>query len=67
MNNNSMRLHNSCNFFLQKKLNLHEGQNDVSFSVTTQYQGTTRCMSHIYLWNYDDKIVVSDIDGTITK
>lgn len=50
-----------------KNLNLHEGQNDVSFSVTTQYQGTTRCMSHIYLWNYDDKIVVSDIDGTITK
>lgn len=67
MNNNSMSLHNSCNCILQKNLNLHEGQNDVSFSVTTQYQGTTRCMSHIYLWNYDDKIVVSDIDGTITK
>nr|XP_022310226.1 phosphatidate phosphatase LPIN3-like isoform X2 [Crassostrea virginica] len=50
-----------------KKLNLREGQNEISFSVTTQYQGTTRCMSHIYLWNYDDKIVVSDIDGTITK
>ncbi|XP_061179306.1 phosphatidate phosphatase LPIN2-like [Saccostrea echinata] len=50
-----------------KKLNLHEGQNEISFSVTTQYQGTTRCMSHIYLWRYDDKIVVSDIDGTITK
>ncbi|XP_048727886.2 phosphatidate phosphatase LPIN2-like isoform X2 [Ostrea edulis] len=50
-----------------KKLNLHEGQNEISFSVTTQFQGTTRCTSHIYLWRYDDKIVVSDIDGTITK
>ncbi|KAK7468227.1 hypothetical protein BaRGS_00036550 [Batillaria attramentaria] len=49
------------------KLNLREGRNDITFSVTTQYQGTSRCMSHIYLWNYDDKIVISDIDGTITK
>lgn len=49
------------------KLNLKEGHNEISFSVTTQYQGTTRCVSHVYLWNYDDKIVISDIDGTITK
>lgn len=49
------------------KLNLREGPNEIAYSVTTQYQGTTRCMSHIYLWNYDDKIVISDIDGTITK
>ncbi|XP_076456760.1 phosphatidate phosphatase LPIN1-like [Babylonia areolata] len=49
------------------KLNLREGQNEIRYSVTTQYQGTTRCISHIYLWNHDDKIVISDIDGTITK
>ncbi|XP_071114379.1 phosphatidate phosphatase LPIN3-like [Haliotis cracherodii] len=49
------------------KLKLKEGQNEISFSVTTQYQGTTRCTSHIYLWKYSDHIVVSDIDGTITK
>ncbi|KAJ8322304.1 hypothetical protein KUTeg_000775 [Tegillarca granosa] len=49
------------------KLNLHEGQNEITYSVCTQYQGTTKCTSHIYLWRYDDKIVVSDIDGTITK
>jgi len=24
-------------------------------------------MCHVYLWSYDDKIVISDIDGTITK
>ncbi|KAH9513690.1 Nuclear elongation and deformation protein 1 [Bulinus truncatus] len=49
------------------KLKLKEGHNEISFSVTTQYQGTTRCVSHVYLWNYYDKIVISDIDGTITK
>lgn len=49
------------------KLNLSEGANEVTFSVTTQYQGTTRCTCYVYLWNWDDKIVVSDIDGTITK
>lgn len=48
-------------------LKLKEGSNEVVFSVTTAYQGTTRCTCHIYLWNYDDKIVISDIDGTITK
>ncbi|KAG8232911.1 hypothetical protein J437_LFUL011019, partial [Ladona fulva] len=29
--------------------------------------GTTRCKCHIYRWRYDDKVVISDIDGTITK
>lgn len=48
-------------------LNLNEGANDVVFSVTTQYQGTCRCKATIYLWNWDDKVVISDIDGTITK
>lgn len=48
-------------------LNLNEGANEVVFSVTTAYQGTTRCKCHIYKWRYDDKVVISDIDGTITK
>ncbi|XP_048205301.1 phosphatidate phosphatase LPIN3 isoform X2 [Perognathus longimembris pacificus] len=48
-------------------LNLQEGANDVVFSVTTQYQGTCRCKATIYLWKWDDKVVISDIDGTITK
>jgi phosphatidate phosphatase LPIN len=41
--------------------------NEVQFSVTTAYQGTTRCSCHLYLWKWSDKIVISDIDGTITK
>ncbi|XP_058792471.1 phosphatidate phosphatase LPIN2 isoform X2 [Phymastichus coffea] len=48
-------------------LNLKEGVNEVVFSVTTAYQGTTRCKCFIYKWRWDDKIVISDIDGTITK
>ncbi|KAL2082622.1 hypothetical protein ACEWY4_022440 [Coilia grayii] len=48
-------------------LQLKDGPNDVVFSVTTQYQGTCRCEGTIYLWNWDDKIVISDIDGTITR
>ncbi|XP_036761744.2 phosphatidate phosphatase LPIN2 isoform X2 [Manis pentadactyla] len=49
------------------KLKLQEGPNDVVFSITTQYQGTCRCAGTIYLWNWNDKVVISDIDGTITK
>ncbi|XP_026530088.1 phosphatidate phosphatase LPIN1 isoform X3 [Notechis scutatus] len=50
-----------------KNLNLKNGPNDVTFSVTTQYQGTCRCEGTIYLWNWDDKVIISDIDGTITR
>ena len=31
------------------------------------FQGTTRCNCHVYLWKWTDKVVISDIDGTITK
>lgn len=51
----------------QENLQLKEGPNDVVFSVTTQYQGTCRCHGTIYLWSWDDKIIISDIDGTITR
>ncbi|NXM53549.1 LPIN3 phosphatase, partial [Illadopsis cleaveri] len=49
------------------RLNLQDGPNEVAFSVTTQYQGTCRCKATIYLWNWNEKVVISDIDGTITK
>ena len=39
-----------------KKLNLKRGSNDVEFSVTTAFQGTTRCKCHIYLWHHSDKV-----------
>ena len=30
-------------------------------------QGTASCSASIFLYNYNDKIIISDIDGTITK
>jgi len=49
------------------EMKLKPGSNEVEFSVTTAFQGTTRCKCHIYLWHHTDKVVISDIDGTITK
>ncbi|OAF67753.1 hypothetical protein A3Q56_04510 [Intoshia linei] len=50
-----------------KKLNLKKGRNEIIYSVTTQYQGTTEKKANIFLWEYTDKLVISDIDGTITR
>ncbi|XP_033822825.1 phosphatidate phosphatase LPIN3-like [Periophthalmus magnuspinnatus] len=50
-----------------EQLNLCEGENSAVFSVTTQYQGTCRCEASIFLWSWDDRVIISDIDGTITK
>jgi len=49
------------------KLNLKPGLNEIAYSITTMMQGTARIESLIFLWDHDDKIVVSDIDGTITR
>ena len=49
------------------KLNLKPGRNEIIYSITSQYHGTTKIESAIYLYNYSDKLVVSDIDGTITR
>lgn len=48
-------------------LNLKDGMNEVEFSVTTAYQGTSRCKCYLFKWKHNDKVVISDIDGTITK
>ncbi|ORZ00337.1 Lipin/Ned1/Smp2-domain-containing protein [Syncephalastrum racemosum] len=50
-----------------KNLNLKKGVNSISFSVTSEYQGTATCAAKIFYWDYDVHIVISDIDGTITK
>eukprot|EP00124_Ichthyophonus_hoferi_P003038 Ihof_evm1s239 gene=Ihof_evmTU1s239 len=48
-------------------LNLQPGLSTIRFTVVTKLQGTATCESTIYKWRYDDKIIISDIDGTITK
>ncbi|KAF8952219.1 hypothetical protein CPC16_009903 [Podila verticillata] len=50
-----------------RSLGLNKGANTVSFSVTSSYQGTATCVAKIFLWDYDAQVVISDIDGTITK
>ncbi|KAI9292353.1 LNS2-domain-containing protein, partial [Neoconidiobolus thromboides FSU 785] len=45
-----------------KTIGLLPGANIVKFTV-----GKASCISRIFLWNYYDMIVISDIDGTITK
>lgn len=50
-----------------KSLPLKQGVNTISFSVTSAYQGTATCVAKLFLWDANIKLVVSDIDGTITK
>ncbi|CAI9766289.1 unnamed protein product [Fraxinus pennsylvanica] len=48
-------------------LNLEEGQNMVNFIFSTRVLGTQKVEAHIYLWKWNTRIVISDVDGTITK
>ncbi|PWN90511.1 LNS2-domain-containing protein [Acaromyces ingoldii] len=50
-----------------KSLNLRKGANTITFSVTSSYSGVATCTARIFLWESSHHIVVSDIDGTITK
>eukprot|EP01083_Nonionella_stella_P079571 218429_1 len=50
-----------------KSLNLKPGRNTIKFSVTSTLQGPQSVEAFIYLWPADSKIVISDIDGTITR
>ena len=48
-------------------LGLNLGCNSAVFSVTTRCQGTYKASCNIHLWRQRDRIVISDIDGTITR
>ncbi|KAK8611278.1 hypothetical protein V6N13_131334 [Hibiscus sabdariffa] len=48
-------------------LSLKDGQNKITFSFSTRVLGTQQVDAHIYLWKWNAKIVISDVDGTITK
>jgi len=45
-----------------KSLKLKSGPNSMSFTVNR-----ATCQAYMYLWKHDVPIVISDIDGTITK
>lgn len=44
-------------------LNLKWGYNEIQFSIQ---DGKQSIPSRIFLWNYNQKIVITDVDGTIT-
>jgi phosphatidate phosphatase LPIN len=48
-----------------KQLDLKPGANTITFSLTAS--GVAACTARIFVWDNSDSIVVSDIDGTITK
>ncbi|KAL5546271.1 hypothetical protein UlMin_005958 [Ulmus minor] len=48
-------------------LNLKDGQNLITFSFSTRVLGRQQVDAHIYLWKWNARIVISDVDGTITK
>ncbi|KAI8340548.1 Lipin/Ned1/Smp2-domain-containing protein [Chlamydoabsidia padenii] len=50
-----------------KSLPLKKGVNTISYSVSSAYQGTATCVAKLFLWDANIKVVISDIDGTITK
>ncbi|CRG99895.1 HAD superfamily protein, putative [Plasmodium relictum] len=50
-----------------QSLNLKEGANTITFLVTSSLQGTKSINGTIYLWKKNAKIVISDVDGTITR
>lgn len=50
-----------------KSLGLKDGKNEVSFVVHSRLQGEQKLTCNCYLWNYDAKVIISDVDGTITR
>ncbi|CAN4122703.1 unnamed protein product [Withania somnifera] len=48
-------------------LNLKEGKNIVVFTFSTAMLGKQQVDACIYLWRWDSKVVISDVDGTITR
>lgn len=50
-----------------KKMNLHYGKNIAKFELDVGQGNKEAVTMKIFLWDYSEKIVISDIDGTITK
>jgi len=50
-----------------KQLGLVEGRNEIAFVCYSKLSGRQILKAEIYLWQSDSKIVISDVDGTITR
>jgi phosphatidate phosphatase LPIN len=50
-----------------RSVDLHPGRNTVVFSVESSMQGRQTLVAYLYLWEPNSTVVVSDVDGTITR
>lgn len=50
-----------------KKLNLKQGKNEICFAIETNLGGVQILKSNIYYWPHSIKMIIWDIDGTVTK
>ncbi|CAL0327074.1 unnamed protein product [Lupinus luteus] len=48
-------------------LNLKEGRNTVVFTFSTAMLGKQQVDARIFLWKWNTRVVISDVDGTITR
>ena len=48
-------------------LNLKDGENEINFVVYTTLRGKQSVTCYAYLWDSTSQLVVSDVDGTITR
>ncbi|KDQ08264.1 hypothetical protein BOTBODRAFT_38096 [Botryobasidium botryosum FD-172 SS1] len=48
-----------------KELRLRKGMNTITFALSSSK--AAKCTANIFVWDHTDRIVISDIDGTITK
>jgi phosphatidate phosphatase PAH1 len=49
------------------RMQLRAGANTVTFSIRSRFRGEVTLNMKAYLWESTDKIVISDVDGTITR
>ena len=67
---NLLKMEYKCAFPSQhqlQQLDLRQGQNEIKFVCQTSPNGVQTLSSYIYLWPYNSKIIITDVDGTITK
>ena len=50
-----------------RKHKLEEGCNIIEFVAESSVYGKQVIRGHLYLWNWNSRIVISDVDGTITR
>ena len=48
-------------------LDLKPGMNTISFAFNSRVWGLQEVSAFVYLWDWNTKLIVSDVDGTVTK